>query len=85
MRSAIRNITTAPASCSASGDRFITRRKPSPRNMKASSSTKAISTSRRITRGRRAMGTLLSALAKMGMLPSGSVISSSKMVAEAKV
>jgi hypothetical protein len=31
------------------------------------------------------MGTHFSALAKMGMLPSGSVISSSKMVAEAKV
>ena len=85
MRSAIRNSTTAPASCNDSCDRFITRRKPSPRNMKASSSTKAINTSRRITRGRRAIGTLLSALAKMGMLPSGSVIRSSKMVAETKV
>ncbi len=53
--------------------------------MKPSSSPKAISTSRRITRRRRAGATAFSALAKIGMLPTGSVISSSRTVAEAKL
>jgi hypothetical protein len=53
--------------------------------MKASSTAKAISTSRRITRLRRACGTALRLLTKIGMFPSGSVISNSKMVAEAKL
>ena len=52
-------------------------------NMKVSSSRKAISTSRTITSVRRSGATLHSALAKIGMLPKGSVISSSRMVAEA--
>jgi hypothetical protein len=53
--------------------------------MKVSSSPKAISTSRRITRARRSGATGRRALAKIGILPNGSVISSSRMVAEANV
>ena len=85
MRSAIRKSTTAPAICSDRSLRFITRRNCAPKNKNTSSSANAISTSRRITRARRSGATPRSALAKMGMLPSGSVISSSKMVADAKV
>ena len=85
MRKAIRNRITPPPICSASSERFITSRKRSPTNMKVSSSTKAIRISRRITHGLRSGATCLSALAKIGMLPTGSVISTSRMVAEAKV
>jgi hypothetical protein len=85
IRSAIRNSTTPPAICSDRSDRFISRRKRSPTNMKVSSSPKAISTSRRITRARRSGATGRRALAKIGILPNGSVISSSRMVAEANV
>ena len=53
--------------------------------MKMSNKRNAISTSRTMTNGRRCGGTLRRALAKMGMLPNGSVISSNKTVAEAKV
>jgi hypothetical protein len=53
--------------------------------MKASSSKKAISTSRRMTRMRRSGATPLRAFTKIGMLPNGSVMSSSSTVAEAKV
>ena len=85
MRSAIKNKMTPPPICSASSLRFITRKKLSPTNMKVSSSANAISISRKITRGRRSGATCLSALAKMGMLPTGSVISTSKMVADQNV
>ena len=85
MRSAIKNRITPPAICSESALKFITRKKPSPTNMKISSSANAISTSRTITSGRRSGATFLSALAKIGMLPNGSVIRISRMVAEAKL
>ena len=85
MRSAIKNSTTAPAICSDRSLRFIRRKKPSPTNMKVSSSKKAISTSRRMTHMRRSGATPRKALTKIGMLPNGSVISSSKTVADAKV
>ena len=60
-------------------------KKPCPANIKPSSTAKAIKTSRTMTRARLAWGTAFRALANRGMLPSGSVISSSKMVAEAKL
>ena len=85
MRSAIKNRITPPPICSDSSLRFITRKKLSPMNMKVSSSKKAISTSRKMTRARRSGATCMRALAKIGMLPIGSVIRISKMVAEAKV
>ena len=85
MRSAIKNSTTAPAICSDRSLRFITRRNSAPKNRNTSSRANAISTSRRITRARRSGATPRRALAKMGMLPSGSVISRSRMVADAKV
>ena len=85
MRRAIKNKITPPAICNASGLKFMTRRKLSPMNMKTSSRANAIKTSRKMTRGLRLDGTFLKALAKIGMLPNGSVMSSSKIVAEAKV
>ena len=85
MRKAIRNITTPPATCSDRPLRLSTRRKPSPRNMKVSNTPNAMLISRRITRERRSGATFFSALAKIGMLPNGSVISSNRMVAETKV
>lgn len=85
MRRAIRNSTTAPAICSDRSLRFMTCKNCAPKNKNTNSSAKAISTSRRITRARRSGATPRRALAKMGMLPSGSVISSSRMVADAKV
>ena len=63
----------------------MTRIKTSPVNMKASSSAKAINTSRKMTHGMRWGGTFFSAFANIGMLPNGSVVSSSKIVAETKV
>ena len=85
MRSAIRNRITPPPICRDSSLRFITRKNPSPTNIKVSKSAKAIRISRRMTQGRRCGATCLSALANIGMLPTGSVISSNKMVAEANV
>jgi hypothetical protein len=85
MRSAIRNKITPPPICSDSSLRPITRKNPSPTNMKVSSNRKAIITSLRITHGRRCGATCLRALANIEMLPMGSVIRISKMVAETKV
>ena len=74
--------------------KFITRKKPSPTNMKVSSSANANEGQqqrkrnqhlRKITSGRRAGATFLSALAKTGILPNGSVIRISRMVVEAKL
>ena len=85
MRSAIKNSTRAPPMSSETSDKLIARRKACPANMKASSTTKAISTSRTMTRLRRWAGTALRLFTKIGILPNGSVISRSKMVAEAKL
>ena len=85
MRKAIRNRITPPPICSANSDRFITSRKRSPTNMKVSSSTNAIRISRRITHGLRWGATCFRAFAKIGILPTGSVINTNRMVAEAKV
>ena len=85
MRSAIKNKITPPPICSDKSLKFMTRKKPSPTNIKVSSNRKAIEISRRMTLARRCGATCLSALANTGMLPTGSVMSTSKMVAEAKV
>ena len=85
IRKAIKNSTTAPPICRETSDKLKAFRNDCPANMKASSRPKAINTSRTMTRARRSGGTARSEFTKIGMLPSGSVISSSKMVAEAKV
>jgi hypothetical protein len=71
------NKIPPPAMCSASELRFMTGRKPSPINMKTSSRPKAINTSRKITNGLRCGERFVCGLAKIGMLPNGSVTSSS--------
>ena len=85
MRRAIKNRITPPAICKASALKFITRKKPSPMNMKTSNRPNAISTSRKMTSGLRLAGTFFSELTNMGILPNGSVMSSSKIVADAKM
>ena len=85
MRRAIKNKITPPPICRASSERFMTRKKPSPTNIKASSKKNAMLISRKMTLGRRSGATCLSALANTGILPTGSVMSTNKMVAETKV
>ena len=85
MRSAIKNKITPPPICKDKSLRFITRKKPSPTNINVSSKKNAIRISRKMTRARRSGATCLSALANTGILPTGSVMSTSKIVAEAKV
>ena len=56
-----------------------------PTSMKTSRIANAIATSRRITIGRRFGATRARQLMKIGMLPSGSVIRISRMVADRKL
>ncbi|ETP66910.1 hypothetical protein BDSB_14595 [Burkholderia dolosa PC543] len=85
IRSAIRNSTIPPPSRSDRSVRLIIRRKRSPTTMKNSRITNAIPTSRRISFTRRSRGTSRIAVMNSGMLPSGSVISTSSTVADRNV
>ncbi len=85
IRSAIRNSTMPPAICNDRSVRLIMRKNASPKNMNTSNNAKAMPTSRSTTRLRRSGATGRRAEMKMGMLPSGSVISSSRTVADANV
>jgi hypothetical protein len=79
MRIEISSRITAPPMRSDTSDRCSAVRKWRPKNMKISSSTKAIAHSRITMRGRRDGGTGLSTLANSGTLPNGSVTSSSRI------
>jgi hypothetical protein len=79
MRIEISSRITAPPMRSDTSDRCSAVRKWRPKNMKISSSTKAIAHSRTTMRGRRDGGTGLRTLANSGTLPNGSVTSSSRM------
>ncbi len=76
---------TPPATSRERSDRRITRKKASPSSMNASSTAKAIETSRTATQRRRDVGTLRMIGMNTGRLPRGSSTRSSKTKAEKKL
>src|ERR1700712_1607124 len=85
MRSAIRKSTIPPPSRNDKSVKLMARRKRSPATMNSSKMPKAMPHPLKITIRRRSFATPRKALMKIGMLPSGSVIRTSRIVADKKL